>query len=387
MSGAIRDMNGAGRIVARTDRPRRRLRWRASRRVTTFTLATRFPCDDRRTRPGRHRRARTRRPSATSAPPLLVLEPLAAFLDEHGLGAGPLDGRAGRRRPLERDLPRAPRGPRGRRLRRPPRPPLPPERARRAARGAAAARDRRAPPRASRTCSRSATTRPSSARRSTSWSASRGEVITNEVPAALDTPAERRRIGEELVDALVEIHAVDWQACGLEGFGKPTGYLERQLRRFGGLWEHNRTREVAGRRARRRVARRAPARVRPGDDRPRRLPPRQRDVRARRAGAPGRGLRLGDGDDRRPARRRRLPRARRGARPTTRRSAVRARARHPRRGLPDAAPSSSPATRSARARDVRDLPLVHDARAVEVGRVHGGQLPPRASRAAPTTRT
>ncbi len=51
-------------------------------------------------------------------------------------------------------------------------------------------------------------------------------------------------MGEELVDALVEVHAVDWQACGLEGFGKPTGYLERQLRRFGGLWEHNRTRDI-----------------------------------------------------------------------------------------------------------------------------------------------
>ncbi len=37
---------------------------------------------------------------------------------------------------------------------------------------------------------------------------------------------------------------MDWQAAGLEGFGKPTGYLERQLRRFGGLWEHNRTREI-----------------------------------------------------------------------------------------------------------------------------------------------
>ena len=46
------------------------------------------------------------------------------------------------------------------------------------------------------------------------------------------------------MDALVEIHAVDWQACGLEGYGKPTGYLERQLRRFGGLWEHNKTREL-----------------------------------------------------------------------------------------------------------------------------------------------
>src|SRR5205823_11588486 len=42
----------------------------------------------------------------------------------------------------------------------------------------------------------------------------------------------------------VEIHEVPWQACGLEGYGKPTGYLERQLRRFTGLWEHNQTREV-----------------------------------------------------------------------------------------------------------------------------------------------
>ncbi len=40
------------------------------------------------------------------------------------------------------------------------------------------------------------------------------------------------------------MHGVDWQAAGLDGFGKPTGYLERQLRRFGGLWEHNRTRDL-----------------------------------------------------------------------------------------------------------------------------------------------
>jgi aminoglycoside phosphotransferase (APT) family kinase protein len=42
----------------------------------------------------------------------------------------------------------------------------------------------------------------------------------------------------------VELHDVDWRACGLEGYGKPTGYLERQVRRFSGLWEHNKTREL-----------------------------------------------------------------------------------------------------------------------------------------------
>jgi aminoglycoside phosphotransferase (APT) family kinase protein len=73
----------------------------------------------------------------------------------------------------------------------------------------------------------------------------RGSVITSDIPDTLDTEPERRRIAEDLVDALVEVHAVDWRACGLEGYGKPTGYLERQLRRFTGLWEFNKTRELA----------------------------------------------------------------------------------------------------------------------------------------------
>jgi len=71
-----------------------------------------------------------------------------------------------------------------------------------------------------------------------------GDVITTEMPPSLDAVTERRRIGEELIDALVEVHAIDWRARGLEGYGKPTGYLDRQLRRFGGLWEHNKTREI-----------------------------------------------------------------------------------------------------------------------------------------------
>jgi aminoglycoside phosphotransferase (APT) family kinase protein len=71
-----------------------------------------------------------------------------------------------------------------------------------------------------------------------------GEVITESIPAALDTATQRAAIADELIDALVELHSIDWTTIGLEGFGKPTGYLERQLRRFGGLWEHNRTREL-----------------------------------------------------------------------------------------------------------------------------------------------
>src|SRR5581483_11774270 len=71
-----------------------------------------------------------------------------------------------------------------------------------------------------------------------------GVVITEEIPPVLDEPTQRRAIADELLDTLAEIHSVDWEAAGLTGYGKPTGYLERQVRRFLGLWEHNATREL-----------------------------------------------------------------------------------------------------------------------------------------------
>jgi len=64
-----------------------------------------------------------------------------------------------------------------------------------------------------------------------------GPVIRTEVPAEFASEADRRAIGDEVIDALVEVHAVDWRAAGLEGFGKPAGYLERQLRRWSGQLE------------------------------------------------------------------------------------------------------------------------------------------------------
>jgi aminoglycoside phosphotransferase (APT) family kinase protein len=72
----------------------------------------------------------------------------------------------------------------------------------------------------------------------------RGAVITDTIPEPLDNPEQRNRIADELIDSLVELHAVDWTTVGLDGFGKPTGYLERQVKRFLGLWEINKTREI-----------------------------------------------------------------------------------------------------------------------------------------------
>jgi aminoglycoside phosphotransferase (APT) family kinase protein len=72
-----------------------------------------------------------------------------------------------------------------------------------------------------------------------------GDVLGGHYPAGLDGgPAGRARIGLELVDALAEIHAVDIARAGLSGFSRPSGYLERQVRRFRGLLEHNATRPL-----------------------------------------------------------------------------------------------------------------------------------------------
>jgi aminoglycoside phosphotransferase (APT) family kinase protein len=63
-----------------------------------------------------------------------------------------------------------------------------------------------------------------------------GVVIRSDLPEMFGAP-ERPRIAEELVDALVELHRVDPESCGLAGFGPPRGYLGRQLRRWRGQLE------------------------------------------------------------------------------------------------------------------------------------------------------
>jgi aminoglycoside phosphotransferase (APT) family kinase protein len=51
-------------------------------------------------------------------------------------------------------------------------------------------------------------------------------------PAWAATPGEQHRAHEELVDALVDVHAVDWRAVGLDGLGHPEHFLERQVPRW-----------------------------------------------------------------------------------------------------------------------------------------------------------
>src|SRR5215207_1986262 len=174
-------------------------------------------------------------------PPLLVREPLEEFLDAHDIGEGRLeaerigDGHSNITFLVTRGDARVV-------LRRPPRPPLPPS-----------AHDVLREARLLRALEGTPVRVPRVLAESDEsvlgvpfylMEEMHGTVITSEMPAALDSQTGRRGVSEELVDALADIHAVDWRACGLEGYGKPSGYLERQLRRFTGLWEFNKTREL-----------------------------------------------------------------------------------------------------------------------------------------------
>jgi aminoglycoside phosphotransferase (APT) family kinase protein len=71
-----------------------------------------------------------------------------------------------------------------------------------------------------------------------------GHVLIDAVPAQLRGDGVPARIAEQLVDTLIELHAVDIEAAGLTGFGRDDGYLERQIKRFSGLLELNATRPL-----------------------------------------------------------------------------------------------------------------------------------------------
>jgi aminoglycoside phosphotransferase (APT) family kinase protein len=58
----------------------------------------------------------------------------------------------------------------------------------------------------------------------------RGVILRKELPADLvNDRTKLRRVGELLIEAQVDLHAVDYAAAGLGEFGKPHGYIERQV--------------------------------------------------------------------------------------------------------------------------------------------------------------
>jgi aminoglycoside phosphotransferase (APT) family kinase protein len=174
--------------------------------------------------------------------PLLVLEPLEAFLDAAGLGAGPIeataigDGHSNVTYLLRRGEAKLV-------LRRPPRGPLPPSAhdVLREARLLSALG-----PRGFRVPAVLATCEDEGVIGAPFYVMPfvEGHVLSATLPAQLGSAEAPARIAEELVDCLVDLHAIDVEAAGLTGFGRADGYLERQIKRFGGLLELNATRPL-----------------------------------------------------------------------------------------------------------------------------------------------
>ena len=178
-------------------------------------------------------------------PPLLVLDRVLAFLDERGLGSGELrdvrrigeGGGSNFTFLIEREEGRFV-------LRRPPRPPLPPSAhdVVREARLQLALREadfERLPTIVAVGDDESLLGVPFYV-----MTFLDGYVPTEELPPGLEREEERRRLGDDLVQTLVEIHAADVDGPSLASFARVGSYNERQVRRFGQLWEINKTREL-----------------------------------------------------------------------------------------------------------------------------------------------
>ena len=176
--------------------------------------------------------------------PLIVLDRIEAFLDEHRLGSGPVRAaRIGVRGGsnfsflLERDEGRYV-------LRRPPRPPLPPsahDMVREARLQLALAKQGiKVPPIV-------AVGEDESILGAAFYVMDfvEGFVIADSLPPGLEHDEEgRHRLGLDLVGALAQIHGVDVHEPDLATFIRPGNYSERQVRRWTQLWEINQTREL-----------------------------------------------------------------------------------------------------------------------------------------------
>jgi aminoglycoside phosphotransferase (APT) family kinase protein len=74
-----------------------------------------------------------------------------------------------------------------------------------------------------------------------------GVHVVSEIPAGYaDAPEQRRAIGEGLIDVLADLHGVDYREVGLAEFGRPEGFMGRQVRRWAKQWDATRDRDRPG---------------------------------------------------------------------------------------------------------------------------------------------
>jgi aminoglycoside phosphotransferase (APT) family kinase protein len=73
-----------------------------------------------------------------------------------------------------------------------------------------------------------------------------GRIVRHPRDAAALDDGTRGTAARSMVDTLAELHAVDAAAVGLAGFGRPEGFLARQLRRWWTQFEGSRSRDLPG---------------------------------------------------------------------------------------------------------------------------------------------
>ncbi|MFE9106413.1 phosphotransferase family protein [Actinomadura geliboluensis] len=73
-----------------------------------------------------------------------------------------------------------------------------------------------------------------------------GHVIRDGMPDGYaEGPGQRAELAFALVDVLAALHRIDPRSVGLDGFGRPDGFLDRQVRRWTDQWRRSRTAAVA----------------------------------------------------------------------------------------------------------------------------------------------
>jgi aminoglycoside phosphotransferase (APT) family kinase protein len=73
-----------------------------------------------------------------------------------------------------------------------------------------------------------------------------GAVVRDRRQAAALDDDERTALARAMVDVLADLHAVDPAAVGLHDFGRPEGFMARQVRRWSAQLDASRSRELTG---------------------------------------------------------------------------------------------------------------------------------------------
>jgi len=73
-----------------------------------------------------------------------------------------------------------------------------------------------------------------------------GRVFRTAEDAADLGPARAHAVSDRLIDVLAELHDIDPAAVGLGDFGRPDGYLQRQVSRWFRQFESSRSRDIPG---------------------------------------------------------------------------------------------------------------------------------------------